>query len=232
MTDERTDPAAAEREAAAAFGAELARSAAGLGLPLPAPEQLGRFSALFRDAGTADAAWIRTLVPDAGPALSLHRGDVALVHGHAPDLTAAVRAVATWLAGADLAALRAAAPFLTVHDWAFAHERAPLDEVELAWRQQLGHLELHEPHPYPPGYRAMFRAAFAEPRLRRLTPVTSHHTLWFSTVPRFPFHRVGPAVCPLNDGAFLVRQRDGEPVEVATAEQAVALAVAGLPPGC
>ncbi len=61
--------------------------------------------------------------------------------------------------------------------------------------------------------------------------MTSHHTLWFATTTRHPYQRVGPAVEPRYDGTFLVRVRGGEPVEVATAEQAVALAVDGLPAG-
>ncbi|MFF2629534.1 DUF6193 family natural product biosynthesis protein [Kitasatospora griseola] len=232
MTNASDDLGAAEREAAAAaFGARLDQVAAELGLRLPAPEQLGRSWAEFRAPDTDDRAWIRTWVPDAGPAVSVRRAGVTLANGHAPDLAEAVRAAAAWLAGADLAGVRDVAPFLVVHDWAFAHERAPLDEVELIWRQDLGRFDTRALHRYPLGYRAMFEAAFAEPRLRRLAPVTSHYRLWFSAVPRFPFQPVGGAIDPLSDGGFLVRssRSSHETVEVATAEQAVALVAEGLP---
>ncbi|MFD8478279.1 DUF6193 family natural product biosynthesis protein [Kitasatospora sp. NPDC059673] len=214
--------------ATADFRAVLDQIAADQGLALPAPERFGPAYANFHDAATGDRAWIRDWTPDAGPSVSLARGGVTLANGHAPDLVAAVRAVVAWLAGADLAAARAATPFLVVHDWAFAHESEPLDEAELVWRQRLGRFDTQAPHYQPPGYRALFEAAFAEPRLRRLTPVTSHFTLWFSATPKYPYQPVGrTAIEPLRDGTFLVS--DAGPA--ATAEEAVALAVATLPPG-
>ncbi|MFF0296859.1 DUF6193 family natural product biosynthesis protein [Kitasatospora sp. NPDC004615] len=211
----------------AGLGPILDRIAAGLGLSLPEPERFSHLYANFHDAETGDRASIRDWTPGAGPTVSLARANIMLANGHAPDLAAAVPAVVAWLAGAELAAVREIAPFLVVHDWAFAHEREPLDATELAWQQRMGRFDTQPPHYQPPGYRAMFEAAFAEPRLRRLTPVTSHFTLWFS-VTEYPHQRVGQtAIEPLRDGTFLVR--DAGPA--ATAEEAVALAVATLPPG-
>ncbi|MGW4382284.1 DUF6193 family natural product biosynthesis protein [Kitasatospora sp. NPDC004531] len=233
MSEIPLDAEAAERRAAAAaFLAELERAAAGFGLSLPVPESVHRAGAEFVGPGSGDRAWIRAWVTDAGPVVSLHRAGATLAQGVAADLPGAVRAVVAWLAGADLAAVRRVAPFLVVHEWAFAHERAPLDEFELAWRQRLGRFDVPLTGNYPPGYRAMFEAAFAEPRLRRLAPVTSHFRLWFSSTPQHPYQPVGAHIDPLHDGTFEVRHRDGAVFAAATAEEAVALAVQGLPADC
>ncbi|MFD7641392.1 DUF6193 family natural product biosynthesis protein [Kitasatospora sp. NPDC059795] len=218
--------------AAAAFGAELDRTAAGLGLTLPTPDRLSPSGAEFLDHGTDSRAWIHAWVSRVRPAVRLRRAGATLANGHAPNLAGAVRAVAAWQAGADLATVRGLAPFLIVHDWAFAHEREPLDAVELAWRHRFGHFDTRLIGRYPPNFRTMFEAAFAEPRLRRLAPVTSHYMLWFSATPPPDHRKIGGSIEPRHDGSFLVRsRRGGDTVEVATVEEAVALVLEGLPPG-
>ncbi|MFJ1755166.1 DUF6193 family natural product biosynthesis protein [Kitasatospora sp. NPDC088134] len=225
----------AERDAAAAeLGAELARLAAAAGVALPAPSELAWCWAKFESDATetGSRARLHWLRDDSAPHLTLSRGRAVLAQGGAPDLTAAVRAVSTWLAGADLAAIRRTAPFLHVEDWAFVHERTPLDRVELEWRSRLQRFE-HSVFPWPDFMKPLWEAAFAEPRLRRLYPVTSHYTLWFASNTAFPFERVGAAIQPLFDGTFLVRGRSAEPAAgttVASVAEAVALAVAALPP--
>ncbi|WP_159401094.1 DUF6193 family natural product biosynthesis protein [Streptomyces sp. NRRL B-24484] len=154
-----------------------------------------------------------------------------LANGRTADPAAAAAAVAAWMGGADLAAAEVAAPFLRYGDWALAHEREPLDPVELEWWHRLDHYLLSPPtNPCSSGARALLEAAHAQPRLRRLTPVTSHYTLWFSASATRPYEPVGHAVDPQRDGSFLVRSRAVRVVTtVATAEEAVALVVAGLP---
>ncbi|WP_282205176.1 DUF6193 family natural product biosynthesis protein [Kitasatospora fiedleri] len=240
-----------ERDAAAAeLGAQLARIAAAAGVLLPPARELSWCRAGFVGETTApdgadgadgadgpdgaalpvpDRADVRWKRDASAPHLRLHRGRVTSAQGWAPDLTGAVRAAAAWLAGADLAAIRRAAPFLHVPDWAFVHERAPLDRIELCWRTRLEDFA-HGPYPTRAEVRVLWEAAFAEPRLRRLRPVSSHFTLWFSSEPDYPFERVGAAVEPLHTGGYLVRGLATGPVTVATPAEAVALAVAALPP--
>ncbi|MFJ5231293.1 DUF6193 family natural product biosynthesis protein [Kitasatospora sp. NPDC088391] len=232
----------AERDAGAAeLGAELARLAAAAGVALPAPSDLAWCWAKFESDSTPDAAGpgsrahLRWLRDGSAPHLTLSRGPAVLAQGGAPDLTAAVRTASTWLAGADLTATHRAAPFLHVEDWAFVHERTPLGPVELEWRLLLQRFE-HSAHPWPEFLKPLWEAAFAEPQLRRLYPVTSHYLLWFSTTTDFPFERVGAAIQPFSDGGYLVRARRAEPAAettgttVASVGEAVALAVAALPP--
>ncbi|MFD7732374.1 DUF6193 family natural product biosynthesis protein [Kitasatospora phosalacinea] len=241
----------AERDAAAAaFGVELAELAAAAGLSLPEPKELAWFTAKFEGERKHPVSSGRTdeLVPDQvavywmrdgrNPYLHLRRGGVTLAMGRTPDLTEILRGASRWLAGADLTEIRRTTPFLHVEDWALAHEQAPLAFVELEWRTRLQHFD-HGLHRSPDHVRDMWRAAFAEPRLRRLRPVSSHYRLWFSTVPHFPFENVGVAIDPRADGTYQIwnrwRSRAGdatlpEPVTVATATEAAALAAAALPP--
>ncbi|MFI1523096.1 DUF6193 family natural product biosynthesis protein [Kitasatospora cineracea] len=235
----------AERDASAArFGAELARLTAAAGLPLPPARRLTWCTAEFEGPPATpaphhgaepgppapDRARLRGENDRYPPHLTLCRGRLPLAEGRPPDLLPALRAVSAWLAGADLAAIRRTAPFLHVQEWAFTHERTPLDRIELNWRVRMQGLA-HGPYPVArEDVKALWEAAFAQPRLRRLRPVTSHYTLWFSSTPDYPFERVGASVEPLHRGGYLVRAGGGEPATVATAAEAVALAVAALPP--
>ncbi|RKE23294.1 DUF6193 family natural product biosynthesis protein [Streptomyces sp. TLI_171] len=226
-----TSPGPDAAAEAAALGAEIARAAAEAGVRLPEPTRLHRRSAEFTGGPqdpSAGQAQLRWWGPVPGVHVTLRRGLATLAQGRTEDLVAAVRATAAWLAGTDLAGTREVAPFLEVRDWAFAHEREPLGRVELRWRVRLQHLDSDLAR-FPQSARALWEAAFAEPRLRRLFPVTSHHVLWFSSSATLPFERVGGAVDPLHSGAYLVHQRGGETVTVDTAEEAVALVVASLP---
>ncbi|GLW56127.1 DUF6193 family natural product biosynthesis protein [Kitasatospora phosalacinea] len=237
----------AERDAAAVeFAAELARIAAAADVPLPAPGRQYWFGTDFEGQSvrpaarggsggpTPDQARIRWKQDDSAPFLALSRGAVPLALGSTPDLAEAVRAASAWLAGADLAGVRHTAPFLDVQDWALAHERTPLDPVELEWRIRLQNFD-HAWHPEPARVRQLWRAAFAEPRLRPLRPVSSHYTLWFSRTLHFPYESAGVAVEPRTDGTYQVRghrrhravaEALPEPVTVATAAEAAALAAA------
>lgn len=120
-------------------------------------------------------------------------------------------------------------PFLDIQAWAFAHEREPLDAVELAWRQRLDSVR-QPPWDRRPRVRTLVEAAFDQPALRRLTPVTSHYILWFSSSPSLPYARVGCSIDPHHNGKYGVRDRGEIVARTDTAEEAVALAVAALPP--
>ncbi|MFJ2779539.1 MULTISPECIES: DUF6193 family natural product biosynthesis protein [unclassified Kitasatospora] len=206
----------------------LRRTAAELGLDLPAPEKEWERSAEFKDA---DGRWVCINTPN-----RRRRHDVRfrkqgawLATGRTADLAAVVRATVAWMSGADLEQTRAVAPFIRFGDWAVAHEREPLDPVELAWWHKLDRYHL-PPWDRRPHSRALTEAAHAQPALRRLMPVNSHYMLWFSTRVNFPYASVGYSVDPHHDGLYVVRNEKGEVVaRTETPEEAVALVVAALP---
>ncbi|WP_328546331.1 DUF6193 family natural product biosynthesis protein [Streptomyces platensis] len=86
---------------------------------------------------------------------------------------------------------------------------------------------------------AAVEAAYAHPLLRALFPLISHGSLHFSRCTAFPWTNDVPAVYPRSGGGFRV-VRMNEPVgssrqtvgDADSAEEAVALVVAHLPPGC
>ncbi|MFJ2112818.1 DUF6193 family natural product biosynthesis protein [Streptomyces sp. NPDC087850] len=85
----------------------------------------------------------------------------------------------------------------------------------------------------------MVRAAYSHPRLRVLFPAVSHGSLQLSRCTRIPYTRDVPALFRRMGGGFTVLRMNvplrtehsivGEPE---TLEEAIALIVANLPPGC
>ncbi|MFD9127081.1 DUF6193 family natural product biosynthesis protein [Kitasatospora sp. NPDC059571] len=203
-------------------------AAAGLDLPVPYEERERR--AEFR---TADGRRAIVIAPrdERGHWVRLYAQGAWLAQGTTGDPAAAVGAVAAWTDGADLERTRAAAPFIRFGSRALAHEREPLGPVELAWCHTIDSFRL-PPTSRHPRALALLEAAYAQPALRGLRPVTSHFTLWFSSSIDFPYTRVGCAVDPHHGGQYAVRSRGGEIVaRTDTPEEAVAVVVAALPPG-
>ncbi|HET6357136.1 DUF6193 family natural product biosynthesis protein [Streptomyces sp.] len=81
---------------------------------------------------------------------------------------------------------------------------------------------------------AMVRAAYAQPRLRELSPGVSHGVMFFSRGTGPSATRVGGYVYPREGGRFWVRGPLGVGTlgEVDTLDEAFALVVAGLPEHC
>ncbi|MDX2815221.1 DUF6193 family natural product biosynthesis protein [Streptomyces sp. PA03-5A] len=221
--------------AAAGLSAALEQAAAGLGADL----------VIVRDGGDAVLqARVATAVPDRDP-LVVHtyakeRGftfsgwsrGVELISGSTADLGDVVRVGAAWGDGTGFRDLHQRFSFLHPSERAEAHERGPAAEVELQWRR------LHEQAAEAPdfdGFRLLVQAAHAEPRLRQLFAFSSHWVLGFSARTGHP-SRLEVAIVPAHDGhPYRVKDHlhlgDGVIGEVATAEEAVALAVAHLPAG-
>ncbi|MFF2956705.1 DUF6193 family natural product biosynthesis protein [Kitasatospora sp. NPDC057965] len=204
----------------------LCRTAARLGLSLPMAEDTWERKAEFHNDGRRVV--VRLLRDERGYWVRCHKQGAWLATGMTAELTAVVRAAAAWTGGADLERIRDAAPFIQFGDWALAHEREPLDPVELAWCHKLDSLRL-SPWDRTPRNLALLEAAYARPELRRLTPVTSHFMLWFSTRAHFPYARVGYSIDPRPDGRYVVRDRGDVVAHTASPEEAVALVVAELP---
>ncbi|GGX88767.1 hypothetical protein GCM10010510_37350 [Streptomyces anandii JCM 4720] len=78
--------------------------------------------------------------------------------------------------------------------------------------------------PYP-GIVPLLEAAATQPRLRRLYPVTSYFTLFFSSSTSYPWTVQIGWIQPLHNGRFVVRRCSPSAVigEADTAEEAVSL---------
>ncbi|MEU6891979.1 DUF6193 family natural product biosynthesis protein [Streptomyces sp. NPDC046557] len=115
-------------------------------------------------------------------------------------------------------------------------ERGAADAVEARWQRMPLTWRLvrdrAESKTLSQGVLSLLAAASAEPGLRRLYPFTKQWTLWFSSRTSPPFNVDVPAVEPLPDGRFRVRGPRAAQLlgETDTAEAAIALVVAHLPP--
>ena len=158
--------------------------------------------------------------------VNLQDNGTRLACGWTADLTEVVRATAAWTGGAALEETRARASFIRFRPWALTHER-----IELTRWAKLDRIHM-PPYDRHPRAHALLAAAHAQPALRRLMPVNSHFSLWFSTRVEEPWKtRVGYVICPYEAGLYGVRN-DGElVVRTETPEEAVALMVAALPEG-
>ncbi|GLP66120.1 hypothetical protein TUSST3_27400 [Streptomyces sp. TUS-ST3] len=155
---------------------------------------------------------------------------VQLVRGATSELREVVLAAAAWGEGTSLSELHDLFPFLSSDEVAMAHETGPAAVVDLQWRRLR---EQAAGEPGFPGFGLLVEAAHAEPALRQLSAFASHWTLGFSTSTSRA-SGVEVAVAPAYDGRpYQVRRflHEGLIGETATAEQAVALAVAHLPTG-
>ncbi|MET7289570.1 DUF6193 family natural product biosynthesis protein [Streptomyces sp. NPDC005573] len=126
--------------------------------------------------------------------------------------------------------MHAQLPFLHFSELAEAHERGPAAAVDVSWRRLR---EQAADAPDFPEFGLLVEAAQAEPRLRQLSPMSSHWTLGFSA---YTGHTspVVVAIVPSNAGRPYRVQRflhEGFLREAATADEAVAMAVAHLPSG-
>ncbi|WP_143687071.1 DUF6193 family natural product biosynthesis protein [Streptomyces sp. TLI_171] len=171
--------------------------------------------------------------------MRLESHGVIVAGGWSAEPTEAVRAAVAWMSGAGLRETRAQAPCIEFRPWALVHEQEPLGAVELAWHVKLDRYHTSDWGRFP-RTNALLVAAYAQPALRRLTPITSHFNVWFSTriepseKKQVGFGlwegQVGYGLFPHDERQYGVRRRDGELVaRTGTPEEAVALVVAALP---
>ncbi|MEV7729069.1 DUF6193 family natural product biosynthesis protein [Streptomyces sp. NPDC087917] len=82
-------------------------------------------------------------------------------------------------------------------------------------------------------YQALAEAAYAEPALRGLFPLTSHGVLTFSATTRPRLSIVGPRLvtCDVDQYSLAMTIEGEEPAQFATAPETVAAAVRRLPYG-
>jgi hypothetical protein len=151
---------------------------------------------------------------------------VCLAHGATPEILDMARAIDQWIAsGCSTGQLASAFPFVQVESTAAAYERG--EEVEIRWREYLASLGETFPE-----LTAFVDAAAAEPKLRQLFPFTSMNRFCFSRCTGYPFTGDTPYVVPLGRDEYEVISPSGESLGRGNAADAVALAVAALPPNC
>ncbi len=148
---------------------------------------------------------------------------VQMATGGTDDLSEAAGALDSWLRGPRVRDLVERWPFLRTWEPAEAHERG--EAVPVRWRQlretavRSGGTALGE----------LVEAAFAEPRLRVLSPGRAMYWLTFSRRAAPPICRDLPAVRPLRDGRYQVRFPDRTLREADGVAEAVAMVLGGLP---
>jgi hypothetical protein len=227
------DPAALYPEVAAAGGLAAALRAAVLAQGLSVPV-------------TASDPWYRAVVPTT----VAHREELevsaskverrwyirgcdrdqslALITGDTRDLAPIAQAAQAWHDGAALADIPTVAPFVTLSGRFEVPDRDPARLVESEWQ----HLRTEAAGIDWPEYHALIEAAYAEPRLRRLYPYTSHWSLRFATRTRPSLSR-DILVCVHSghgrDYLVTMGYMGDNLGQVATAPEAVALAVRHLP---
>jgi len=151
---------------------------------------------------------------------------VYLAHGATPEILAVARSIDKWIASTcTTGELAREFPFVRVSPDADAYERG--EEVEMKWRNYLASLGETFPE-----LTAFVTAAAAEPRLRQLFPFTSMNRFCFSRCTGYPFTRDTPHVVPLGRNQYEVMSYSGKSLGRGDAVEAVALAVAALPPNC
>ncbi|WP_158844533.1 DUF6193 family natural product biosynthesis protein [Streptomyces sp. NRRL WC-3742] len=222
-----------------ALRAAMRGAAEGLGLELPEADEKSRRLAEYVDGESGRRVMVSP--PDSGRRafqVRLHGNRAPLAFGASSDLAKVVTATAAWIGGAGLEETKARASFVRYRPWALTHEQKPFGKVELEWLIKLD--RVHTP-PYNrhPRAHAVLAAAYAQPVLRGLMPVNSHYNLWFSTAIEEPWRsKVGYVLSPYEGGVYgsdaglYEVWKAGEVVaRTETAEEAVALVVAGLPEG-
>ncbi|MEU8677607.1 DUF6193 family natural product biosynthesis protein [Streptomyces sp. NPDC048560] len=147
---------------------------------------------------------------------------VHMASGDTQNLSEAVGALHSWLQGPGVRELVAQWPYLRTWELAEAHERG--EAVPVRWRR------LRESAARTPGsaLHELVESAFAQERLRALSPGRSMYWLTFSRRAAPPICHDLPRAMPIGNGRYRVFV-GGRLLEVDGAAQAVAAILDGLP---
>ncbi|MEU4119034.1 DUF6193 family natural product biosynthesis protein [Kitasatospora sp. NPDC028055] len=217
------------------LGEILGRAAEGLGVVLPEQDgqRSGSGTAEYVDAGLGRRVRVQSADEQRRAFwVYLQSNGKHLACGWTADPAEVVRAAVAWTGGAGLEETKGQAPCIGFRPWALAHEREPLGAVELAWCLKLDRIHMPSMNRFP-RVHALLAAAYAQPVLRQLMPVTSHFNLWFSTstTARWNTTRVGYMIRPHDEGFYGVRNGSELLARFETPQEAVAFVVAVLPEG-
>lgn len=153
--------------------------------------------------------------------------DSLMICGSTKDLRELLEVIRGWAEGAGLDEIGRTAPFELLTGRLEVPDNNLADVIESEWRYLLKEArDLDWPE-----YQALIEAAYAEPRLRRFYPFTSHWTLGFSTTP-YPFSPEFVGVSsPRGSGGYTIRDRANgfALTQVATLAEAIAIALERIP---
>jgi len=149
-----------------------------------------------------------------------------LVNGVTDDLDELPGILLGWARGASLDEIGREAPFEVLTGRAEVPDDNPSDVIAAEWRWMLKDAERAN----WPAYQALIESAYADTRLRRLYPFTSHWTLRFATSPDWSSSvKISVAVDPPRGaGRYAVKEhwRGAVLAEVPTAAEAIAIVAA------
>ncbi|MEE1782756.1 DUF6193 family natural product biosynthesis protein [Streptomyces sp. SP17BM10] len=200
---------------AGTFHEMLGRAAEGIGVVLPEPDGQWSRIAVYVDAELGRRVTVHPADEHRRAFwVYLQSNGKRLAGGRTAELAEVVRAAVAWTGGTGLEETKEQARCIEFRPWALAYEREPLGAVELAWCLKLDGIHMPPMNRFP-RVHALLAAAYAQPVLRQLMPVTSHPNLWFSisTTARGTTTRVGYMIWPHDEGVL----RGPEPERVARA---------------
>ncbi|MFG2004839.1 DUF6193 family natural product biosynthesis protein [Spirillospora sp. NPDC048911] len=146
-----------------------------------------------------------------------------MICGSTKDLRELPDVIRGWVEGASLEEIGQAATFDLLTGRLEVPDNNLTDVIESEWQYLLKEARDRD----WPEYQTLIEAAYAEPKLRRLYPFTSHWTLGFSTTP-YPFSPEFVGVSsPSGEGGYTIRDRANgiALTQVTTHTEAIAVAV-------
>ncbi|MEV0352211.1 DUF6193 family natural product biosynthesis protein [Nonomuraea sp. NPDC050680] len=212
------------------LAAALQAAAAGQGMTLPlnvTPSDLLRHATITSVVPHRHSSYVSAWHHERAWTIWGSSNDRLMICGSTKDLSELPEVIRNWAEGASLDEIDQAAPF-DLRTGRFEVPDNNLAEVIASeWQYTLKDARDAD----WPEYQALIEAAYAEPKLRRFYPFTSHWTLGFSTTP-YPFSPEFVGVSsPRGSGPYTINNRaNGHALtQVATPAEAIAIAVARIP---
>ncbi|WP_131738946.1 DUF6193 family natural product biosynthesis protein [Actinomadura roseirufa] len=151
-----------------------------------------------------------------------------MIRGATGDLPELLPVIRGWADGAGLDEIGQAAPFELLTGRFEVPDDNVADLIASEWQCLLKEAA----NAGWPQYQALIESAHADPRLRRLYPLTSHDALSFSNTPHYPFSPAFVSIGSLRGaGGYTIKDRWNRPAlhHVTTAAEAIAIAVDRIP---
>lgn len=150
-----------------------------------------------------------------------------LISGTTPDLHQLPEVIRGWAEGAGLDEISRAARFDVLTGRFEVPDNNPADLIASEWQWKLTDARNTD----WPEYQALIETAYAEPKLRRLSPYTSMWALGFAVAPNVHTPSFVSVSSPRGAGDYTVREWWDGPVlaQVATPTEAISIAVSRIP---
>jgi hypothetical protein len=152
-----------------------------------------------------------------------------LIQGDTEDLNQIPVVVQGWVEGASLSEIDQAVPFDVLTGRNEVPDDNPADVIAAEWQWMLKDARKAD----WPEYQTLIEAAYAEPKLRRLYPYTSHWALGFAAAPNLSFSTPSfvSVDSPRGAGDYTIREWWNGPAltTVPTPAEAISIAVDRVP---